>query len=81
MDFSNYITPVSIAIGVLVLIVIVLLAYRYMYPSRVSAPTTETFVTDTKNEDVSSGGDTETDEDKKRQLLEADDMTHEQPPL
>lgn len=80
MDFSNYITPVSITIGVLALIVIVLLAYRYLYPSRVSAPTTETFVANSKDTEIAPNSD-DVDEDKKRQLLEADDMTHEQPPL
>ena len=80
MDFSNYITPVSITIGVLALIVIVLLAYRYLYPSRVGAPTTETFVANTKDTEIAPNSD-DVDEDKKRQLLEADDMTHEQPPL
>lgn len=80
MDFSNYITPVSITIGVLALIVIVLLAYRYLYPSRVGAPTTETFVANSKDTEIAPNSD-DVDEDKKRQLLEADDMTHEQPPL
>ena len=80
MDFINYITPVSITIGLLALIVIVLLAYRYLYPSRVGAPTTETFVANTKDTEIAPNSD-DVDEDKKRQLLEADDMTHEQPPL
>ena len=87
MDFSNYLTPVNIAVAVLGLIVAVLLTYRYMYSS--PPPTKETFGSTspgTLQQLSSSHVPTEEDaergtEERKRAIAESDDMTREQPPL
>jgi hypothetical protein len=86
MDFSNYLTPVNIAIAVLGLIAVVLLTYRYMYSP---PPTKETFgstspgtLQQLSSSHVPTEEDNEHgDEERKREIAESDDMTHEQPPL
>uniref|UniRef100_A0A6C0I9W7 Uncharacterized protein n=1 Tax=viral metagenome TaxID=1070528 RepID=A0A6C0I9W7_9ZZZZ len=88
MDFSNYLTPVNIAMAVLGLIAVVLLTYRYMY-SPPPPPTKETFgstspgtLQQLSSSHVPTEEDNEHgDEERKREMAESDDMTHEQPPL
>ena len=86
MDFSNYLTPVNIAIAVLGLIAVVLLTYRYMYSL---PPTKETFgstspgtLQQLSSSHVPTEEDNEHgDEERKREIAESDDMTREQPSL